>query len=193
MVTITERAKGKFLEVTEAEGRSGHGLRVIVSNGGTAAPEFALNFVEPDQANDDDVIVDVGEFKIFVDPESVKFLEEASIDFIDELGQSGFKVEAPHAGIPKPEGPLADSVQRILEEKVNPAIASHGGFVELVAIEEGTAYLKFGGGCQGCGMIQVTLKEGVEKILLEEVPEITKVMDITDHASGANPYYQPAK
>jgi Fe/S biogenesis protein NfuA len=193
MITITDRAKSKFLEITAAEGRAGHGLRVIVSNGGTAAPEFALNFVGPDDAGDDDVVVDAGELKIYIDPDSAKFLEDASVDFVDELGQSGFKVEAPNAGIPKPKGPVAESVQRSLEEKVNPAIAAHGGFVELVAIENDTAYLKFGGGCQGCGMINVTLKQGVEKILFEDVPEISKVMDVPDHASGTNPYYQPAK
>ena len=193
MITITDRANGKFREITEAEGRTGQGLRVIVSNGGTAAPEFALNFVEPDNAGDDDVVVDAGALKIYMDPDSAKFLEGASIDFVDELGQSGFKVEAPNAGISTPTGPIAESVQRSLEDKVNPAIAAHGGFVELVAIEDDTAYLKFGGGCQGCGMINVTLKQGVEKILFEDVPEITKVMDVTDHASGTNPYYQPAK
>ena len=88
---------------------------------------------------------------------------------------------------------MAEAVQKSLEEKINPAVQSHGGFVELVAIEDGTAYLRFGGGCQGCGMINVTLKQGVEKVLFEDVPEIKKVMDITDHASGDNPYYQPAK
>ena len=84
-------------------------------------------------------------------------------------------------------------MQKVLEEKINPAVASHGGFINLVAIEGETAYLQFGGGCQGCGMVNVTLKQGVEKVLFEEVPQITRVMDITDHASGQNPYYSPAK
>ena len=193
MITITDRANSKFLEITEAEGRTGQGLRVIVSNGGTAAPEFALNFVEPDNAVDDDVVVDAGALKIYMDPDSAKFLEGASIEFIDTLTESGFKVDAPNAAIARPEGPLAEAVQKTLEDKVNPAVQSHGGFVELVAIEDDTAYLRFGGGCQGCGMINVTLKQGVEKVLFEDVPEIKKVMDVTDHASGSNPYYQPAK
>ena len=99
-----------------------------------------------------------------------------------------------HQAIPGDgEGPLAEAVQKSLDEKINPAVRSHGGFVELVAIEDETAYLRFGGGCQGCGMINVTLKQGVEKVLFEDVPEIKKVMDVTDHASGSNPYYQPAK
>jgi Fe/S biogenesis protein NfuA len=191
MITVTEAAKKKFLEVTEAEGRQGQGLRIIVRNGGTFRPEFALNFVEQDQGGEDDTVVDAGELKVFMDPESVKYLEDAQVDFVEELTQSGFKVDAPNAGIPEPTGPLADAVQRALDEKINPGVAAHGGVVSLVALDEGTVYLQFGGGCQGCGMINATLKQGVEKVLFEEVPGVTKVMDITDHASGTNPYYKP--
>jgi len=79
----------------------------------------------------------------------------------------------------------------VLDEKINPAVASHGGHVDLVAVEGETAYLRFGGGCQGCGMASATLKNGVEKTLFAEVPQVTKVMDVTDHASGKNPYYEP--
>jgi len=193
MIKITPVARDRFLEVIKAEGREGHGLRVSVSGGGTPRPEFALNFVGPGEAGEADLVEDVGPFKLYVDPDSAKFLEGASVDFIDNLTESGFKVDAPNAGIVGPEGPVAEAVQKSLAEKINPAVQSHGGFVELVAIEDGTAYLRFGGGCQGCGMINVTLKQGVEKVLFEDVPEITKVMDVTDHASGSNPYYQPAK
>jgi Fe/S biogenesis protein NfuA len=193
MLKITPTARDRFMEVIKAEGREGHGLRVSVSGGGTPRPEFALNFVGLDEVGETDLVEDLGPFKLYVDPDSAKFLEGASVDFIDTLTESGFKVDAPNAGIAGPEGPLAEAVQKSLAEKINPGVQSHGGFVELVAIEDGTAYLRFGGGCQGCGMINVTLKQGVEKVLFEDVPEITKVMDVTDHASGSNPYYQPAK
>ncbi len=193
VITVTEVAKKKFLETIEAEGRQGHGLRVIVSNAGTQQPEFALNFVAPDEVREDDRIDDVGEFKVYMDPQSAKHLEDATIDFIEDLTESGFKVDAPKAGIPRPSGPVAEAVQTVLQEKINPAIAAHGGQVSLVAVEDATAYLRFGGGCQGCGMVNVTLKQGVEKTLFEDVPQITKVMDVTDHAAGTNPYYQPAK
>jgi len=193
MIEITPVAKSKFLEGVAAEGREGQGLRVIVQHGGTARPEFALNFVAPGDAQDDDVIQDVGGFKIYMDARSAPFLEGATVDYVDSLSESGFKVDAPQAGIPKPSGPVAEAVQKTLDEKVNPAVASHGGYVELVAVENDTAYLRFGGGCQGCGMINVTLKQGVEKILFEDVPAIRQVLDVTDHASGTNPYYQPAK
>jgi Fe/S biogenesis protein NfuA len=193
MITVTEVAKKKFLETIEAEGRQGHGLRVVVNNAGTQQSEFALNFVAPGEVREDDQIEDVGEFKIYMDPQSAKHLEDATIDFIDNLTESGFVVDAPNAGIPKPSGPVAEAVQTVLQEKINPAIAAHGGQVSLVAVEDATAYLRFGGGCQGCGMVNVTLKQGVEKTLFEDVPQITKVMDVTDHAAGTNPYYQPSK
>jgi len=193
MIEITKTARDKFLEIVASDGRSGHGLRVIVEGGGTPRPEFALNFVAPGDAHEDDVVEDIGEFKVYTDPASARWLEGARVDYIDSLSESGFKVDAPNAGVPRPAGPVAEAVQRSLDDKINPAVASHGGFVELVAIEEETAYLRFGGGCQGCGMINVTLKQGVERILFEDVPAIRRVLDVTDHASGTNPYYQPAK
>jgi len=193
VITVTDAARKKFLDVTAAEGRQGSGLRVIVSNPGTAAPQFALNFVDPGEASENDTIIDVGEFKIHVDSASFKYLDGAQIDFLDELGRSGFKVDAPNAGIPRPAGPVAEAVQRALDEKINPGVAMHGGNVSLVALDGEVAYLRFGGGCQGCGMIDVTLKQGVERILFEAVPEVKRVMDVTDHAAGTNPYYQPGK
>jgi Fe/S biogenesis protein NfuA len=90
-------------------------------------------------------------------------------------------------------GPVAERVQRVLVDHINPSIASHGGTAELVAVEEGTAYLRLGGGCVGCGMAAVTLSQGITVAIKEAVPEITDVVDVTDHASGANPYYEAAK
>lgn len=193
MITISDLARAKFRAALEAEGRQGQGLRVLVTGGGTWRPEFALNFVGPEDAQPDDTVADLGEIRVHMDPESARWLEGATIDFVEELHESGFKVDAPNAGIPKPTGPLAEAVGRVLEEKINPAVAAHGGWINLVALDGGTAYLRFGGGCQGCGMVNVTLKQGVETVLFEEVPGLTKVMDVTDHAAGENPYYQPSK
>ena len=88
---------------------------------------------------------------------------------------------------------VKDKVQKILDELINPAIAAHGGFVELLDVKENIAYLRLGGGCQGCGMVNVTLKHGIEATLKEEIPQLAGVIDQTDHAGGNNPYYQPAK
>jgi Fe/S biogenesis protein NfuA len=191
MLTLTEAAKKRFAEVIVAEGRDGNGLRVVVRNGGTSRPDFALNFVEPGKQTDADTVVDAGPFKVYIDPESARFLEGAKVDFIESLEESGFKVDAPNAGPAKPKGELAEAVWKVLQEKVNPAVASHGGHIDLVAVENDTAFLRFGGGCQGCGMANATLKNGVEKTLFAEVPQLKKVMDVTDHAAGENPYYEP--
>ena len=191
MLTLTEAAKKRFSEVITAESRDGNGLRVVVRNGGTSRPDFALNFVEPGNQTDEDTVIDAGSFKVFIDPESARFLEGAQVDFIDSLEESGFKVEAPNAGLAKPKGELAEAVWKVLQDKVNPAVASHGGHIDLVAVENDTAFLRFGGGCQGCGMANATLKNGVEKTLFAEVPQLKKVMDVTDHAAGENPYYEP--
>lgn len=190
MITMTDAAKAKFQEITQAEKREGQGLRVIVRGGRSMNPEFALNFVSADGARDDDTIYDLGELKVYVETPMVEFLEGASIDFVETLSESGFKVDAPNAGIRGPEGPTAEAVQQVIDAQINPAIASHGGQVMLVGIEGKTAFLRFGGGCQGCGMIDVTLKQGVERTIVETVPEIDEVRDITDHAAGTNPYYQ---
>jgi Fe/S biogenesis protein NfuA len=90
-------------------------------------------------------------------------------------------------------GEVAQRVLQVLDQQINPAIAAHGGRADLVAVEEGVAYLRLGGGCQGCGLAAVTLSQGIEVAILDAVPEITKVVDVTDHASGANPYFESAK
>ncbi len=94
---------------------------------------------------------------------------------------------------PKEDKDIKEQVQKILDEMINPAIAGHGGFVDLLDVKENLVYLRLGGGCQGCGMVNVTLKQGIEATLKEEIPQIAGVIDQTDHAGGNNPYYQPAK
>ena len=116
------------------------------------------------------------------------------------IGEQGLSMDNPNSASPTMaapkgslDGPLADQVAQVLAEAVNPAIASHGGRAELVSVDGTIAYLKLGGGCQGCGMAQVTLKQGIERILLESIPELTDIVDVTDHASGSDPYYQRSK
>jgi Fe/S biogenesis protein NfuA len=94
---------------------------------------------------------------------------------------------------PMREDEVKSRIQKILDEMINPAVAGHGGFVELLDVKENIAYLRLGGGCQGCGMVNVTLKQGIEATLKEEIPQLAGVIDQTDHAGGTNPYYQPAK
>jgi Fe/S biogenesis protein NfuA len=118
-----------------------------------------------------------------------------------ELTEQGLSMNNPNSPAPPPmsgpagdlSGPLVDQVQQVITEQVNPAIAAHGGGAELVSVDGTIAYLRLYGGCQGCGLAQVTLKQGIERILLESIPQLTQVVDVTDHASGEDPYYQSQK
>jgi Fe/S biogenesis protein NfuA len=124
-------------------------------------------------------------------------LEGAALELTDQ----GLVMNNPTSPAPPPmsapsgdlEGPLVDQVQQVITQQVNPAIAAHGGGAELVSVDGTIAYLRLFGGCQGCGLAQVTLKQGIERILLESIDELTQVVDVTDHASGDDPYYQSQK
>lgn len=130
---------------------------------------------------------------------------KVDIDKLDgatlELTEQGLAMNNPNSPAPPTisapagdlTGPLGDRVQQVLTEQVNPAIAAHGGGAELVSVDGTIAYLRLFGGCQGCGLAQVTLKQGIERIILESIPDLTQVVDVTDHASGEDPYYQSQK
>ncbi len=195
MVTITENATKKFKSILEEEKRQGQGIRVLAKRGASPfAVEYGLAFIEPGKEHPADKLIKTNGLKVYVDSESAPLLEGATVDFVHGLNESGFKITNPKtAGPPAPTGPLAEKLQQIINSKINPSIASHGGFVSLVDIKDDVAYLQFGGGCHGCGMVTVTLKEGVEVTIKEAVPEIKEVRDITDHAGGKNPYYQADK
>ena len=138
----------------------------------------------------DDVVVDIGAFKVVVDRESAADLKDAVVDWVDEGFRGGFRIDNPN---PVWKDPVARQVQEVIDRSINPAIASHGGTVTLLDVKDGVAYIRFGGGCQGCGMVDVTLKQGVETMIRRAVPQIRQVVDTTDHAAGTNPYYQSSR
>lgn len=195
MLTITDNAREKVLSVLEAENKQGYGLRVSAQRGATPfSVEYSLGFVEPGTEHPTDKVFEEGGFKVYIDPQSESMVEGAVVDYVSGLNESGFKItNSKTSGPPAPAGPIAERVQHIIDSKINPGVATHGGHIMLEAIKDNIAYLRFGGGCQGCGMVDVTLKQGVEVMLKEAVPELIGVMDVTDHAGGKNPYYQPAK
>jgi len=192
MVTITEAARDKVLEILKDGDRKGVALRVAITGRGRGPGGFGyeLELVEEDEKAPDDLVVDAGGFKMVIDAMSAPKLEGAVVDYHDDPMDSGFKIENPNTFF---EDPIAIKVQHVLDEQINPAVADHGGFVMLLDVKDDTAYIQLGGGCQGCGMANVTLKQGVEVMIQRAVPEIKNVVDSTDHASGSNPYYQPAK
>lgn len=192
-IEITPKAHHMITSIMEQEGRASDGLRVTAHRGGPTGVVYGLAFVSSDEESDDDTILEVEGIRIVVDPVSATLLGGAKIDYVEGQWESGFKIDGPKPEDPKLEGPLAEAVQKVIEERINPAIAAHGGWVTLIDIQESTAYVRLGGGCQGCGMVDVTLKQGIEVMIKEHVPEIEQVLDTTDHASGTNPYYAPSK
>ena len=157
---------------------------------------YELTFIPIVDAAESDVLQRVGELPVVVRADSVSRLEGATI----RAGEGTLAIDNPNSPSPKIAagtaeltGPLAEKVATVLETQVNPAIASHGGYAELVAVEGDTVYLRLGGGCQGCGMATVTLGQGIEVAIRNAVPEVGAIIDVTDHASGDHPYYEAAK
>ncbi len=186
MITFTENARARVLQfLDQQQGQGVSALRLA----GTKA-EQKLWLVKADDRRDDDDGLLVDGFEVFVDASSRKQLDGATVDFVDDVMQSGFRVFWPS---PTWDDPVAQRVQDVLERQVNPGVASHGGHVSLTKVEGDAAYVRLGGGCQGCGAADVTLRQGIEEAILSAVPEIKRVLDATDHAAGTNPYYAPAE
>jgi Fe/S biogenesis protein NfuA len=191
MLTITDTARRQIASIMESQGRQGDGLRVGIVGRSSAGFRYTMNLVEEGQESPEDVVVDSGTFKVFIDPQSALHLEGVTVDYVDNgLHGSGFKIDNPN---PVWTDPLAVRVQELIDERINPGVGAHGGHVELLDVKDSTVFVRLGGGCQGCGMVDVTLRQGIEALIREEIPEIQQVVDTTDHAAGRNPYYQPAK
>ena len=189
-MTITEAAQQQISSLLADEDRQGLALRLGITGRRPGGFQYKLGFVREDEKAVDDVVIEAGSFKVFIDAESVPNLQGATLDFQEDAMQSGFKINNPNSGWTDPK---AIAIQKLLDEHINPAVADHGGYVVLLDVKDDIAYVALGGGCQGCGMADVTLKQGIEALITEEVPGISRVVDSTDHASGTNPFYQPAK
>lgn len=198
-ITITDRALEKVLSLRAAEDDGAElGLRIEVVGQAGVEYTYDLAFEETAKADDSDHVEHHGDLPVMIPEESVAKLTGATLDLPSNAMQGGLVLRNPNRpsmfGDDAPElaGDTAQKVAQLLEQRINPAIASHGGSAQLVKVEGSTAFLRLGGGCQGCGMAQVTLRQGIEAQILELVPEITEVVDVTDHESGDNPYYASA-
>ena len=190
MLTITAAAKKMILTLMEKQGPQSSALRVGIAGRGPHGFQYDLRLVEVTDKTPEDIAEDAGGFQVFIDRRSAPSLEGATLEFVEGLHQSGFKIDNPNSMWTDPR---AKAVQEVIDTKINPGVAAHGGYVTLLDVKDDVAYVALGGGCQGCGMANVTLKQGIEVIIREAVPEIHRVVDSTDHAGGTNPYYQPAK
>jgi len=190
VITVTSAARTKIVELLAQQGRAGLMLRAAVAGRGPGGFQYRLGFVGDEERRADDQATDAGGFTLLVDADSVPNLDGASIDYVDGPQGSGFKIDNPN---PLWRDEAARAVQAVLDQDINPAVAAHGGWVTLLEVKDNVAYIQLGGGCQGCGMVDVTLKQGIEVRIREAVPAIREIIDSTDHAGGNNPYYQPAK
>jgi Fe/S biogenesis protein NfuA len=191
-ITLTDAAKEKITSIRKAQNRLDAALRVTVHKDGIAAYRYDLRLVDHGDKLESDQIVDSGEVQIYIDPESLERFRGATLDFISDVSGTGFKIDNPNKP-PAASDPLVARVQKFFDERINPEVAGHGGHVTLLDVKDGKVYVQMGGGCQGCGMADVTLKQGIEAALKQEIPEIKAVLDSTDHDSGTNPYYQPRR
>ena len=188
-ITFTTAAALKVLEFAESTGQSENaGLRLYIQ-GGRTSYDYGFKF---DEQRDNDVVVPQEGFDLHVDGFSFHLLRGATVDYIDSVSGGGFSVSNPNEPDPSAD-PLFARVSSFIDEHINPGVQMHGGHVTLLEVKDGIAYVELGGGCQGCGMVDVTLKHGIERMLKEQIPEIESVYDTTDHGSGNNPYFTQGK
>jgi Fe/S biogenesis protein NfuA len=195
MITFTDEAREHVVSFLEAEDEE-LAVRIRMLDSSPLAPRYDLSLIERSEREDDDRILDLMDFQVVVDTQSAELLKGATVDWIENLQGAGFRIENPNIkpiGVEPAGGPLADRVQRAIEMQINPSIASHGGRVSLVDVRDRVVYLEMHGGCQGCGMAAATLAQGIRQILMETVPEVEDIVDVTNHAAGTDPYFSPAK
>ncbi|RXF01408.1 Fe-S biogenesis protein NfuA [Pseudoalteromonas sp. PS5] len=191
MIRISDSAQSHFAKLL-ADQAEGTNIRVFVVNPGTSQAECGVSYCPADAVETSDIRLPFNGFEAIVDEESAPFLDEADIDFVTDKMGSQLTLKAPNAKAKRlrEDASLAERVEHMLVTEVNPQLANHGGQVSLVEItEDGIAVLQFGGGCNGCSMIDVTLKEGIEKEMVAKFDEINGVRDITEHARGEHSYY----
>jgi Fe/S biogenesis protein NfuA len=182
MLTFTDTARKRVAHFLELQKDQEVSALRIAGDGSSQR----LWLVKPADREETDVVFRVDDFDVYLDPLTSERLSGATVDFVDGVMQSGFRVFFPS---PTWNDPLAQRVQDVIDTVINPGVAAHSGTVSLERVDGTVAYIAFGGGCQGCGAADVTLKGGVERILKQHVPEITAVRDSTDHAAGTNPFY----
>lgn len=207
VLRLTDVALAKILELRAGEAEADTLALWVEVNGSTGdSYTYDLYFQAATDAGPADWVDERDGLTVVVPRASVDKMVGAVLDLSRDVNQGGMVIQNPNqpepplraspamAG-PPPDlsGDVAQRVLQVLDQQINPAIAAHGGRADLVAVEDDVAYLRLSGGCAGCGLAAVTLSQGIEVAIFESVPEISRVVDVTDHAAGTNPYYEPAK
>ena len=192
-LTITESAEKYLNELLASQDKDTAGIKIFVSEPGTPRAETCIAYAKEDENFDDYLLIKELTFSLYIENQSLDFVKDAVVDYSPDKFGGTLTIKAPNSKVPAigEDASLEERINYILYSEINPGLAAHGGEVSLVEVLDGEqAVLQFGGGCQGCGMIDLTLKDGVEKTLVEMVPEITSVMDATDHSYRENAYYK---
>ena len=191
MITITEAAQDYLAELLSKQDDA-LGVRVFINQQGTPRAETCIAYCREGDAQPEDETVEYDKFTAWFEGRSLPFLEDALVDYAKDRMGGQLTIKAPNSRMPQinDDSPIEDRINYLLYNEINPALAAHGGEVSLVEVtEDHFAVLQFGGGCQGCGMVDATLKGGVEKTLLEHLPQLAGVRDITDHSDRSQAYY----
>ncbi|HKY69334.1 MAG TPA: NifU family protein [Gammaproteobacteria bacterium] len=191
-IIITPKAQSHFETLLEQEATEGMAIRISVDLPGSPIAQVDISFCPLGENKLTDILIPLARFSLYVDKTSASYLEGATLDYkMDDIeGQLAITAPNLRGQKPKEDASLLEKVTYCINSEVNPNLASHGGRVSVVEVnEKNEVFLRFGGGCQGCGMVNVTLKDGIEITLMEKLPEITAVIDVTHHDVGENPYY----
>jgi len=193
IVNITESAEKYLANLIEDKNEPNLAVRIFISDPGTPKAETCLAYCKPEEAMQDDEILKLNSLIVHIEKRSIPFLVDAEVNYDNDTFGGQLTIKAPNARLPNisPDSPPEDRINYVIYNEINPMLESHGGEVSLLEFtDKGEAILQFGGGCQGCGMVDVTLKDGIEKTLLEQIPELKSVKDSTDHSIDENAYYK---
>lgn len=193
MIDITESGQTYLRELLAKQNCEGIAIRVFVLDGGTPKAETCIAFCRPGEQEADDELFPYNGLNAWIEKKSKAYLDAAVVDFAKDSMGGQLTIRAPNSRQPKigPDSPLQDRINYILYNEINPGLAAHGGNVSLEKLtDDKVAVLRFGGGCQGCSAVDLTLKDGVEKALLQQLPELTAVRDVTDHTDRENAYFK---
>lgn len=193
MINITESAQEYLAELLRKQDCDGIAVRIFILDAGTPKAETCISFCRPGEAQEFDEIRRYPNFNAYLEQRSLPYLKDAVVDYAKDSMGGQLTIKAPNSRLPQigQDSSIEEQVNYVLYNEINPSLAAHGGIVTLEEIYDSSiAVLKFGGGCQGCGMVDLTLKEGVEKTLRERIPELTEVRDITDHTKRENAYFK---
>lgn len=191
MIEIGHEAQSHFRRLVAQQGIPGLGVRMRVVEPGTPRADVKLEFCEPVDLLGDEWALDCEGFTLFVEAASAPFLDGAEVDYRTSATGGALTIRAPRIKGRPPglDAPLVERVRHVLDNEISPQLAQHGGRCSLVAVEaDGIVVLRFGGGCHGCGMVEVTVRDGIERTLKARVPEVSGIRDVTDHARGEAPY-----